>query len=147
MSKIKLIEQMQQILSQLIQHEVQPLLSEVPCENLLQVMIERFSSDEFSPSLLPLMEEFAELLSPHLNVKKLLRDQVPEHVTISWIIDKLEIQRSTFYKSVNNILLFPVLKAGRRPYYLKSDVIDLFDKTRGMGPHIFGKLASKTRKE
>lgn len=145
MSKIKLIEQMQQILSQLIQHEVQPLLSEVPCENLLQVMIERFSSDEFSPNLLPLMEEFAELLSSHLSSPESSLGHIPEYVSISWIIDKLDIKRSTFYRSVNQILLFPVLQVGNRSYYLKADVLALFDKTKGKGPYILGKLASQAR--
>lgn len=145
MSKIKLIEQMQHLLSQLMQHEVQPLLADIPCENLLQVMIERFSSGKFSPNLLPLMQKFVELLSSHIAAPESSLDHIPEYVSINWIMDKLDIKRSTFYRSVNQILLFPVLQVGNRSYYLKADVIALFDKTKGKGPYILGKLASQMR--
>lgn len=145
MSKIKLIEQMQHLLSQLMQHEVQPLLADIPCENLLQVMIERFSSGKFSPNLLPLMQKFVELLSSHVAAQESSLDHIPEYVSINWIMDKLDIKRSTFYRSVNQILLFPVLQVGNRSYYLKADVIALFDKTKGKGPYILGKLASQMR--
>lgn len=145
MSKIKLIEQMQHLLSQLMQHEVQPLLADIPCENLLQVMIERFSSGKFSPNLLPLMQKFVELLSSHVAAPESSLDHIPEYVSINWIMDKLDIKRSTFYRSVNQILLFPVLQVGNRSYYLKADVIALFDKTKGKGPYILGKLASQMR--
>lgn len=142
-----LIEQMQQALNQLVQHEAQTTLSDIPVEQLMRVLILRFPLDPLSPEMRLLIEQFSHVISQYLPEMSLEVTDIPDHVPISWIINKLEIRRSTFYKSVNNILLFPVLKVGRRPYYLKADVIDLFDKTRGMGPHILGKLAGKTRKE
>lgn len=146
MSKIKLIEQMQQTLIQLMQHEVMPLLSEIPFENLLRETIARFPADPTSPQLLSTMYEFVHLASPHLKDWQSQLEDVPEHVCIQWICTKLDIKRSTFYASVNGVLLFPILKVGRRSYFLKSDVVALFHKTQGMGPHILGKLASKARK-
>ncbi|WP_400261988.1 hypothetical protein ACFX5U_20790 [Sphingobacterium sp. SG20118] len=145
MNKFMLIEQMQQALSQLVQHEVQTALSDIPSENLLQTIIDRFSSAPFPATLLPLMEECAELLSSHLSSPETPLNHIPEYVSIIWIIDKLDIKRSTFYRSVNQILLFPVLRVGKRPYYLKADVIALFDKTKGKGPYILGKLAHQVR--
>ena len=141
MTKFMLIEQMQETLAQLVQHEVQTALSEVPSENLLQTIIDRFSSAPFPPSLLPLMEEFGTLLSSYLPSLEPPIDHIPEYVSIIWILDTLDIKRSTFYRSVNKILLFPVLQVGNRSYYLKADVVALFDKTKGKGPYILGKLA------
>lgn len=137
---------MQEALSQLMENEVQSTLSEIPLENLLLETIARFPIDPMSPQLLASMHEFVQLASPHLKKWQTFDEEIPEHVSIDWICTKLNIIRSTFYKSVNGVLLSPVLKVGRRPYFLKSDVVDLFNKTRGMGPHILGKLASKARK-
>lgn len=129
MTKFMLIEQMQQALAQLVQHEEQTTLSDISSETLLQTMIDSFSSAPFPPSLLPLMEEFGNLLSSYLTSPELALDDIPEYIFIIWILDMLDIKRSTFYRSVNQILLFPVLRVGKRSYYLKADVITLFDKT------------------
>ncbi|QQD15434.1 helix-turn-helix transcriptional regulator [Sphingobacterium sp. UDSM-2020] len=146
MSKIKLIEQMQQTLTQLMQYEVQPLLSDIPYEYLLKETIARFPADPTSPQVLSNIYEFVCLASPHLKEQQVQQENIPPYVDIEWICSVLDISRSTFYESVNRILLFPVVKVGRRPYFLKSEVAALFERTKGMGPHILGKLASKARK-
>lgn len=137
---------MQQTLTQLMQYEVQPLLSDIPYEYLLQETIARFPSDPTSPQVLSDMYEFVCLASPHLKEQQFQVDAVPPYVDIECICKMLDISRSTFYESVNGKLLFPVVKVGRRPYFLKSEVAALFERTKGMGPHILGKLASKARK-
>ncbi|MEN5233614.1 hypothetical protein [Sphingobacterium faecium] len=146
MSKIKLIEQMQETLDQLKRLEVQPMLNDIPFEILLQETIAQFPTHNMSTQLLESMYAFVQLALPHLKDWQSYDVDVPDYVNIEWICTQLDIRRSTFYKSVNRILLFPVLKVGRRPYFLKSDVIALFNKTRGMGPHVLGKLAGKVRK-
>lgn len=50
---------------------------------------------------------------------------LPEHVTINWILDYLNVGRSTFYRRIRNQILFEVCKIGARSYYLKSDVTGL----------------------
>lgn len=144
MSKIKLIERMKETLSQLMENEVQSTLSEIPLENLLREAISRLFTAPISPQELELMDQL--VLLADLKKKENTVAEIPDYVSIQWICTRLNIMRSTFYKSVHGILLSPVVKVGRRPYFLKSDVIDLFNKTRGMGPHILGKLASKARK-
>jgi hypothetical protein len=143
MSKIKLIEQMQETLDQLKRLEVQPILNDIPFEILLQEAIAQFPTHNMSTQLLESMYAFVQLASPHLKKWQASDEDVPAHVSIDWILIKLDIKRSTFYRSVNNILLFSVLTIGQRPYFLKSDVIQLFNKTKGKGPHILGKLASQ----
>ena len=146
MSKIKLIEQMQQSLAQLQELEVQSILNDIHFEDLLQETIARFPIDPISPQLLSTLYEFVNLASPHLKEVQPQLEDVPEHVCIQWICTKLDIKRSTFYRSVNKILLFPVTIVGKRPYFLKSDVVALFNKTKGTGPYIYGKLAYQAQR-
>ncbi|MDH5826676.1 hypothetical protein [Sphingobacterium faecium] len=43
--------------------------------------------------------------------------------------------------SVRSFLIFVVLvPVGKRSYFLKADVVALFDKTKGKVPYILGKL-------
>lgn len=49
----------------------------------------------------------------------------PEHVTINWILDFLNVGRSTFYRCIRNQILFEVCRIGNRPYYLKKEVTAL----------------------
>lgn len=55
---------------------------------------------------------------PHLS-------EPPEHVTINWILDFLNVGRSTFYRCIRNQILFEVCRIGNRPYYLKKEVTAL----------------------
>ncbi|MFB2119942.1 helix-turn-helix transcriptional regulator [Parapedobacter sp. 2B3] len=54
-----------------------------------------------------------------------LATEPPEHVDITWVTEYLGISKGTFYNEVNGKLLKPIITVGRRPYYLKSDVMRL----------------------
>ncbi|MBE8721571.1 hypothetical protein [Sphingobacterium pedocola] len=70
--------------------------------------------------------------------------QLPEHVSVQWAADYLDIHRSNFYRNVDGKLLFRVLQIGIRPYYLKSDVVSLMAKHE-KGAHTFSKMAKKKK--
>lgn len=70
----------------------------------------------------------------------------PVHVTTQWVIDYLEVGKSTFYKEVHNKLLYPVEKIGNRPYYLKSEVLAILVRHE-KGAWTFSKLAKKIQKD
>ena len=59
-----------------------------------------------------------------------LTDEVPEHVDITWLTDYFQISKGTFYNEVDGKLLEAILNIGRRPYYLKSDVIELMTERK-----------------
>src|SRR5690606_22070704 len=71
-------------------------------------------------------------------------EEIPEHVDITWIIDYFGISKGTFYNEVDDKLLKAALYIGRRPYYRKSDVIELM--TERKEKHlIFRKLNSERK--
>lgn len=72
------------------------------------------------------------------------KDEMPEHVSISWIIGYLEVGRSTFYRRIKDQLLFHVCKIGNRPFYLKADVTALMVKHE-KGAWTFSKLSKKAK--
>lgn len=72
----------------------------------------------FEPPSTPISEPLSTPLSEPTEAE-------PEHVTVSWILDFLNVARSTFYRSIRNQILFEVCKIGNRPYYLKKEVTDL----------------------
>lgn len=71
--------------------------------------------------------------------------EMPEHVSIAWIIKYLDVGRSTFYRNIKDRLLFHVRKIGNRPFYLKADVKALMVKHE-KGAWTFSKLAKKAKK-
>jgi len=73
-------------------------------------------------------------------------DEVPEHVDITWLTEYFQISKGTFYNEVDGKLLEAILNIGRRPYYLKSDVIKLMTerKKKHLG---FKKLNTEREKQ
>ncbi|MBK1440959.1 hypothetical protein JHJ32_13245 [Parapedobacter sp. ISTM3] len=74
----------------------------------------------------------AEHLPKHGQVNPAPRpaNELPEHVDITWLTDYFGISKGTFYNEVDGKLLEAVLNIGRRPYYLKSDVIELMTERK-----------------
>lgn len=92
--------------------------------------------------LLLTVERIAELLEKLVDQKSSdtkAHDEQPEHVTVEWIADFLQIHRSNFYRNVNHKLIKPVLYVGKRPYYLKRDVEKLL-RPHETGAHTFSKM-------
>lgn len=147
MSKIKLIEQLQEIMAQYVQEQLQEDLKQYPIEVLLNEIIQRFPLQKHSDDIHALLKQLTDITVRYLNIPGVMINEVPEHVDTKWVMQTLGITSSTFYRSVNKILLFPVITIGSRPYYLKSDVIFLFNRSRGKGPYIFGKFARIARKQ
>ncbi len=147
MSKIKLIEQMQEIMAQYVQEQLQEDLTQYPIEILLHEIIQRFPLQKHSDDIHALLKQLTDITVRYLNIPAVTINEVPEHVDTKWVMQRLGITSSTFYRSVNKILLFPAITIGSRPYYLKSDVIFLFNRSRGKGPYIFGKFARIARKQ
>lgn len=145
MSKIKLIEQMQEIMAQYAEEQLQVDLKHYPLEILLNEIIQRFPLKKHSDDINALLKQLMDLTTSYLNIPDVTINTVPEHVDAKWVMQTLGITSSTFYRSVNKILLFPAITIGRRPYFLKSDVIFLFNRSRGKGPYIFGKFARIAR--
>lgn len=73
-------------------------------------------------------------------------NEPPEHVDITWLTEYFEISKGTFYNEVDGKLLEAALNIGRRPYYLKSDVIKLMTerKKKHLG---FKKLNDERKKK
>lgn len=144
MSRVVLITQLQQTLKQLWDLEIQATLSEIPTQQLLETLKERLCANpataEEQAALTALFQSIG-----HVPNEEPLSTDIPEHVSVGWIITKLGIGHSSFYRSVHNILLFPILKIGNRPYYLKADVLVLFDKVKGKGTYFLGRMASKLK--
>lgn len=57
----------------------------------------------------------------------------PECVTIAYVLRALNVERSTFYRSIDKKLLLQSGKIGGRPLYLKIDVNWLGVETGRMG--------------
>ena len=72
-------------------------------------------------------------------------NEAPEHVDITWLTEYFGISKGTFYNEVDGKLLEAILNIGRRPYYLKSDVIELMTerKKKHLG---FRKLNTERKK-
>ncbi len=147
MSKIKLIEQMQEIMAHYVQEQVQEELQHYPVEILLNEIIQRFPFKKHSDDINALLKQLMDLTTRYLNIPNVAINDIPEHVDAKWVMQTLGITSSTFYRSVNKILLFPAITVGNRPYFLKSDVIFLFNRSRGKGPYIFGKFARIARQQ
>ncbi len=144
MSRVVLITQLQQTLMQLLDLEIQATLSEIPTQQLLETLKERLTAN---PATAEEQATLKTLFQPigHVPDEEPLLTDIPEHVSVGWIVTKLGIAHSSFYRSVHNILLFPILRIGNRPYYLKADVLVLFDKVRGKGSYFLGRMASKLK--
>ena len=56
--------------------------------------------------------------------------EVPEHVDITWLTGYFGISKGTFYNEVDGKLLEAILNIVPRPYYLKSDVIELMTESK-----------------
>lgn len=69
-------------------------------------------------------------------------EALPEHFSVQEVADYLGIHTSNFYRNVHEKLLFPALKIGRRTYYLRSDVRDLFT-VHETGAHTYSKKKKK----
>lgn len=69
--------------------------------------------------------EIRKLLEEHFRKEKPLEIGTPNLVDITFVLRKLEISRSTFYKHVKGKLLKPVLRIGTRDYYECDDVQNL----------------------
>lgn len=82
-----------------------------------------------------LLEQLVDQKSPEVNPY----GEGPEHVTVDWIADFLQIHKSNFYRNVNHKLIKPVLYIGKRPYYLRQDVHKLL-RPHEKGAHTFSKL-------
>lgn len=102
------------------------LLKEV--QQIRQLVAKRFTEDPLKPS------------------KNEPNTEVPEHVDITWIVDYFQISKGTFYNEVDGQLLDPILYIGRRPYYLKSDVLALMQE-RKKGHLRFKKLNDRRKRK
>lgn len=85
---------------------------------------------------------YPELAAGDMQTPNAVPDEEPEHVTTQWVADYLKIARSTFYAQVHKKLLFPVKKIGKRPYYLKPEVMALM-KRHEKGAWTYAKLAKQ----
>jgi len=144
MSRVVLINQLQQTLQQLWNLETKTALSDIPTQQLLETLKERLAASPATAEEQAVLTAIFQSVGYSPDADPLTAD-IPEHVSVGWIITKLGIGHSTFYRSVHNFLLFPVLKIGNRPYYLKADVLVLFDKVKGKGAYFLGRMASKLK--
>jgi len=98
--------------------------------------------------LLHTLTYIAKLLETLFHEKSALsaqkEDNDPEHVTVDWILNFLQIHRSNFYRNVNDKLIKPVLHVGKRPYYLKKEVLQLL-KPHETGAHTYAKAKKKVQ--
>lgn len=96
---------------------------------------------QIGPEEIELLVSTLRALAPEeeASPSKTEEDTAPEHVTTQWVINYFEVSRATFYRSVKDKLLSPVLKLGNRPYYLKQDVIALMVRHE-KGSWTFAKL-------
>lgn len=58
-----------------------------------------------------------------------------EHVDLHWIIEKLGIGKTTFYRQVRGRLLKPVLRIGAREYYSRTEVCELLHRHKDTHRH------------
>jgi len=71
----------------------------------------------------------------------------PEHVDITRVIEYLGISKGTFYNEVNGKLLKPIITVGRRPYFLKSDVVELMTEKKETNISGFKRLNTEREKK
>lgn len=74
--------------------------------------------------LLEVVREIREFMIPQTPCRTL----EPQLVDNLWVMDFLQIKRTTFYKHVWRKQLWPVKKIGRREYYDKAEVYALMQQ-------------------
>lgn len=73
--------------------------------------------------------------------RKELKKKLPEYPTRDETMEALRVSKSSFYRNIYKILLFPAYPIGKQPYYRRSEVIELAVKiTHEPGAHTFFKL-------
>lgn len=125
----------------------------IPMENMLKQIIDQQiqTNSLLSQQNELLMNYFGTAPVDATEPDPLMPDQkptvLPQHLTVSEVIDYFEVSQATFYRNIKGILIKPVNKVGKRPYYLLSDVEELM---KHIPPHekgawTFKKLKNKLK--
>lgn len=93
--------------------------------------------------------QFLQLLNdafPTWNISP-IQPEPPETVNIAYILQKLDVVRSTFYRSIRDKLLTPSGTIGGSPVYLKKEVdwLGAEAKKLGDGKWVYSKLWKKKK--
>lgn len=109
------------------------------CVLLRQILGHIEDTSSLGPEERGIIDQLIIRIYPDIDLKRLQPSDPPEHVGVKWVIGYLNMVRSTFYKEVFEQLLWPVNRIGGRPYFLKSEVVELMVR-REKGQWTYSKL-------